>query len=752
MSQKGLFSTIVSFFKSLFGGNKSNQPPKNPLSEPLLKASNKEITGTLKVIEGSLPSDIHGVFHVSLPVGSVNSNGLPFPAKTTQLKPNGKYKKNPEYGSPIMNGDGMVIQVDLNDSPNPQVKTKLMKTPCYYADLATKQGTDHHGLMGFHNMGITRMSMVLGARNELNTATQPVRFKGQTEGSLMATYDVGRPYLLDPKTLELITPMGRASEWMTAEPPMVPWPFGIVQTSAHPAFDPLTQEVFTVNYSRDKGSYTHMEQTLHHLRHNKAVFKEKLETLSQNLLAKHGEGENDEEKDKELKKEFTDFFTNLNDHVEGKAHDPDEPKGDVYMYLLRWDGHGKMEKWELEDQTGDRLAIYECMHQIGITEDFIILTDCAFKFALDLLFDNPFPESKVIERLIRRLGTVKMEPFTTVYLVRRSELTPEKERAVAYRLNSPIPLETIHYSCDYANPEGVITLYGVHNAATCIAEWVRTFDKRAVDNKPVDPDYYSLFAVGSMDISRFGKWRIDSKTLSVLEEKSVVYEDPGKFREENLGPNTWTIVLYTYRDMISAEKVVPTIKQLWYVSDGTNKNLLTKFVYNLYKEYPHRKLSLKDIKDATERELPFGITRVNVETMKPEDYYQCADRTYIRGVQFISRKTPNPAIPEELDGYLFCPTQVGTALPGGGWTYSSEFWIFDATSVAKGPICKLKNEEVKFAFTLHTSWMPSANSSDQAYKISAREDYEEVISNISIKAETKLLEKFFEENIYPHFE
>jgi carotenoid cleavage dioxygenase-like enzyme len=730
MILKKTWNAILNFFKK-------NSEIKAIQGEPLLKASRKEITGELKIIEGKLPANIFGVFHVSLPVGTVNSEGLPFPEKTEEGK------NNPEFGSPIMNGDGMVIQVNLNQS-SPEVKTKLMKTPCFYADEATKQGTKHHGLMGFHNMGITRMSMVFGSRNELNTATQPVKFNGQKQGSLMATYDVGRPYLLDPKSLEIITPMGKSTEWMTAEPPMVPWPFGIAQTSAHPVFDPLTKEVYTVNYSRDKGSFTHMEQTIHHLRHNKESFKDKLEALAHKLV--------DHPDHDHVNEEVKGFFTNLNHHVDGKPHDHDEPKGDVFMFLLAWDGNGPMKRWELEDQTGDKLAIYECMHQLGITEDFIILTDCSFKFAMDLLFDNPFPESKVIERLIRRLSTVKMEAFTTVYLVKRKDMDPSKEKLTAYRLKEPIPLETIHYSCDYANPDGVITLYGVHNAATCIAEWVRTFDKRALDNKPVDPNYYSLFAVGSMDISRLGKWRIDSNSLEVLEEKSKVLEEPGKWKEDVIGPNTWTIVLYTYRDILSADKVVPTIKQFWYVSDGTDSNLLTKFVYNLYKDYPHRDLSLDDIKEATKRELPFSITRVNLETMETEDYYQCAKKTYIRGVHFIPRKTPDPSIPEELDGYLFCPVQVGTEIPEGGWTYSSEFWVFDATSISKGPICKMKNEEVKFGFTLHTSWMPEADTTDQSYKIPVREDYGEVIEGIKIKADTKFLEDFFEKNIYPHFE
>lgn len=732
MKLSNFITMILNFFKKLFGSRKSKKSTK----EPLLKTSREEFEGSLTVTEGILPADISGAFYVSYPVGSVNSSGLPFPEK----KPDGSH--NPEFGSPIMNGDGFIIQVDFTDAANPKVKTKLMKTPCYYADEATKMGTKHHGLMGFHNMGITRMSMVLGGRNQLNTATLPVKFKNQTHGSLLATYDVGRPYVLDPKSMELVTPVGRASEWMTAQPPMIPWPFGLIQTSAHPVFDPITQELFTVNYSKNKASYTHLEQSIHHLKHNRNLFKSKLEALAEELA--------DHPDTVHVKSQVNHFFHNLNDHVDGKQHDPDEPKGDVFMNLLLWKGEGALTNWTLSDQFGSKLAIYECMHQMGLTKDYIILTDCSFKFALDMLFDNPFPESKLIERLIRRLATVRMEPFTTTYIVKRRELNPTGGRATAYRLDKPIPLETIHYSCNYANPNGVITLMGVHNAATCIAEWVRTFDKRALDRKPVDPDYYSLFSVGSMDISRIGKWKIDAENLKLLKDQSSVYEDAGKYDEEQLGPNTWAISLYGYRGILSAEEPVNEIKQIWFLTDGTVKNLLTEFVFNLYKDYKHRKISLDLIKKLTEKELPFGMTRLNMETMKPEEYFQFDRNVFPRGVHFIPKKTPTPNLPPELDGYLVCPVQVGNSTVNPS-AYSSEFWVFDAQNISKGPVCKMAHPKMKFAFTLHTNWIPELNPSDQKFVIPVKSDYDEVLKNLELGIDRKFLKEFFEKNVYPHF-
>jgi carotenoid cleavage dioxygenase-like enzyme len=728
---------IIKAILNIFKKKSKSKNKKQSNKEPLLKTSREEFEGQLQAMEGALPNDLFGGFHVSYPVGSVNSGGLPFP----EFKPDGK--PNPEFGSPIMNGDGFIIQIDFDNPAGPHVKTKLMKTPCYYADEATKEGTKHHGLMGFHNMGITRMSMVLGGRNQLNTATQPVRFKNQTNGSMLATYDVGRPYVIDPKSLELVTPIGRASEWMTAQPPMVPWPFGLIQTSAHPVFDPLTQELFTVNYSKNKKSYTYLEQSIHHLKHNREKFKSKLEALADRLV--------EHESTEHVKSEVNHFFHHLNDHVDGKKHDSEEPKGDVFLNLLLWTGDGPLTQWTLSDQNGSKLAIYECMHQMGLTEDYLILTDCSFKFALDMLFDNPFPESKLIERLIRRLATVRMEPFTTTYIVKRKELTAGGGNATAYRLDKPIPLETIHYSCNYANPDGMITLLGIHNAATCIAEWVRTFDERALDGKPVDPDYYSLFAVGSMDISRIGKWKIDAENLKLLEDKSSVYWDAGKYEEENLGPNTWAISLYGYRGILSADEPVKEIKQMWFLTDGTVKNLLTKFIFNLYKDYEHRKIDDDLILKLTEKELPFGMTRLNIDTMQPEEYFQFDRNVFPRGVHFIPKKTPTPNVPLDLDGYLVSPVQVGNSTTNPT-AYSSEFWIFEAGNISKGPICKLTHPKIKFAFTLHTSWIPEIKSSDQEFKISTKEDYQEVLKNLELGVDRKFLEEFFEQNVYPHFD
>lgn len=85
---------MLNFFKKK-RASKESGPVVIPTKEPLLKTSLEEFEGSLKIIAGTLPADIHGAFHVSYPVGSVNSGDLPFPEKN----PDGTH--NSEYGTPL---------------------------------------------------------------------------------------------------------------------------------------------------------------------------------------------------------------------------------------------------------------------------------------------------------------------------------------------------------------------------------------------------------------------------------------------------------------------------------------------------------------------------------------------------------------------------------------------------------------------------------------------------------------------------
>ena len=210
-------------------------------------ASIAEIDVELTLIEGSVPSDMYGYVFINSACGTVNSKGLPY----KEFLPDGSF--NEEFGSPLINGDGVVIRFDLSESGKVKVSTGLMKPPCYYADVATSSPDSTYGDdFKFRNIGLGRRSLRLGTRNQLSTAVMPIRFKSEGVTRLLATFDAGRPFEFDPKTFKIITPIGKSEIWRSFLPFFMNTPFNTVMSTAHPVFDPDTEELFTVNFGKSK--------------------------------------------------------------------------------------------------------------------------------------------------------------------------------------------------------------------------------------------------------------------------------------------------------------------------------------------------------------------------------------------------------------------------------------------------------------------------------------------------------------------
>lgn len=728
-----ILEELLTGIEDLKGCRNLKPQTQTPADMALMKTTRTETDGKMTVFEGKLPADMSGVFYVIYPVGSVNSGGLPFP----QLI-NGKY--NGEYATPIMNGDGMIVSINLDGSQTPAIKSRIIKSPCYFADYNTRVGTAQHdellGMLNFSNFGISRMNMILGARDLLNTAVIPVKFK-DTPPFLLSTYDVGRPFIMDPVKLKLQSPLGATTDWVKATPDFLKWVFPIVQTTAHPSFDPNTQELFSVNYCKSSSAqeYKITERTAYYLEKDPIKFEAEME--------KFCETQKDEKDPAKIAEALMDFLNNLDHYMTGAPLAPATAAADTSVWLMRWKGDQTIEKWTLIDaEGGNAIQIDECMHQTSLTKDYIVLTQTAFKFALDLLINNPFPNHPCIDILIRYLLASSMLPFTDCYIVKRSDLKPGGGTVVANKVTLPtqeqvqdetgtshaIPCETIHYSCEYQNPNQKITFYAMHNSSSCVAEWIRPYDSAQISGKQVKTNLMGMFALGSMDVNRVGKWVIDCSSFVIDTVNSKQFSSPGKVSVANLpaanqntdfGPNTWTLGLYTYRDMISPVKTVDTIKYIWYIANGADPDYLTTFIYGLYKNAPDRILPVNDVLAYTKKGIPQSLIRMNCATMVPDDYYQFAYGTYIRSIQFIPRNSEKAGAVYETDGYLFCTMQV----PVDAVNYRSEYWVFDAAKVATGPVAKLLFSDIQFCFTLHSAYMESAQPYSLNYDVDVKTDY-----------------------------
>ncbi|MBX3246629.1 MAG: carotenoid oxygenase family protein [Myxococcales bacterium] len=190
-------------------------PPDGPAHDSILHGTRAEIDDEeLELVAGRVPSDILGFVFV---VG-----GVPY-----------------GDGTPLFTGDGMVMRFRF-EGGRARAKTKLLRTDCFRLDeVAT-------GDLAFRSNGQLRMSPQLGARNFANTALVP-----SPSGRILATYDAGRPWEIDPETLDVVSPVGQLSTWRPMLEGIVPGLalLPVHMSSAHPVWDPIDDRVYTVNWA-----------------------------------------------------------------------------------------------------------------------------------------------------------------------------------------------------------------------------------------------------------------------------------------------------------------------------------------------------------------------------------------------------------------------------------------------------------------------------------------------------------------------
>ena len=185
-----------------------------PLS--MSTAARRELDVQLQVVAGTLPRDLQG--H-SFTIGCV-----PMSADGPQVV-----------------GDGIVYRISF-DPTVAQFTSRLVRTDCFLMDEATRDDES----LGFQDHTFIRSSPVFGVRNFSNTAFQPIQ-----NGRLIVTYDAGRPWEIDPMTMEVITPVGLLERWHPFLPPATPALnfFPLSMTSAHPAYDAEEERTYFVNFA-----------------------------------------------------------------------------------------------------------------------------------------------------------------------------------------------------------------------------------------------------------------------------------------------------------------------------------------------------------------------------------------------------------------------------------------------------------------------------------------------------------------------
>ncbi|MFN9622321.1 MAG: carotenoid oxygenase family protein [Cyanobacteriota bacterium] len=773
------------------------QQPPTPFPSSLGFVKRKEIVNLqLVVLEGSIPDDLYGHAFFVGPGGFTDSQEL---GDSGLILPSSD-------GTPLFNGDPLVHRLDfskntLDGKVEVYITNKIPRTPCYYTDWACQNSHDFKGFR-YDNYGLARLSFQLGFRNEVNTAVIPMKFNEEEGYRLLLTWDAGRPFEIDPVSLEVATAVGSNEEWK--EQIDLPLPFGIYTTPAHPVFVPAAKtetggrgRLFTLNYGKSIGTalhpiinryvdapFTRTDQDLTAILNNlidqtefilKAIsagvhsvqwlakwLPESINQIGKNIAVSLTRLTRDVLKPRSapraelstssvssrlfgLVHELLQKTETPNQPLSGKSLEeslselqrligvlrgllPQAKAMSDFVHLISWDGENPLHQWKIllnEDPNKVPLRIMQSMHQIGVTENHVILMDTVFKLGAEQLLTSPAPDFPELERLIRDLLDFRQSDKTVLYIIDRNDLRTDVETVIAKRIE--LDRSTAHFLVDYKSPNNntnLISLHCVHNNGWDAAEWVRTYDRFSEFHLPGVVG----MATGSTDINVMGHYVINVDTGTV--EKKLA-KDP----ENNL---SWMLALYAF---CQPDGVTPpdNINQIFWNGWGSHCDLLPDYIQALNEPAKPRILSVNQAVEVASHGLAPTLLRLDTGEMEIKDQYVLPQDCFANSVQFIPRLNAHPG---SSDGYLMCIVNRSNQ------SNQNEFWIFDAQNLGAGPLCRLGHAEVKVGLTIHSTWVPRIQPRKATYCVSVRDDYDKRLEHINAQEEVI---QMFRDYVYPNF-
>lgn len=361
-----------------------------------------------------------------------------------------------------------------------------------------------------------------------------------------------------------------------------------------------------------------------------------------------------------------------------------------FLTLVLWSGDGDLRHVTLVDEDGETVGIDQNVHQIGVTQDYIVVMDTAFVIEAGQLFGTD------------ELQTQK--PESIVYIVRRADLTPGATEVMARRV--AIPREAAHFLVDYDNPGGRITLHLSHNVANDPSEWTRAGED-LFGGGTVPADLGGLLVAGT-DRCDLGRHIIDGERALLLDE-SVLFSD------DTYG---WGIALWANR----GTNVVAAFESLYWCGQGFSPELLTRRVVEAYADHPLRHHAVNNLPRTA---IPATLFRLNVRDMQVADGFTFPPGRICLSPQFI----PRPGSTSATDGYVSC-TMISDDRSDTN-SSGDEIWIFDAANLAQGPLCRLGHPEMDLGFTLHTTFIHDPKPRTATYNVDVMADHAAGLATLS---------------------
>ncbi|NVJ00373.1 carotenoid oxygenase family protein [Myxococcus sp. AM009] len=571
----------------------------------------------LQVLAGALPADLQGHVYVAGP--SVHA------------------------GSPALASDGLVMRLDFQVG-GARFTSATMRTPSYFTRQQVDAGATARGpltrlLNRFRETTLADVSLTLGPQETPNTAP----FLVEGERMLLVTTDAGRPWAIHPKTLKAYTPLGYLREWNRALP--TPWVFPLLQSTAHPAFDPAERM-----------------------------------------------GPRADDKRPRL------FFTN---------HAPKWPLGPGFTQLVSWDTEeNRLNHWKLMDAATGEPVVASSLHQIAATRDYVVLLDANFPINFwQIAAQAAVPFLPRVQRAVEWLTASPAAPQAVFWVVRRADLQtspgtldPENPPLVsAHRFQAGGG--GLHFAAIHENPDDVITLVVGHSPTEDLSHTLEPGELLINGNRVQDWQAGMPTAV-PVTRSSMGVHRIDMKRQRI---QSNLYSHDDftwgltVFSNAGLVNGELEAHLRLLGHVMNGK--VPSKELALYLnSDGFTADMVPEALYQLYKPVVGDKSALPIRDGRAASFFKFFVDSGRFEGyVLPTGWFGFAPQ-FVPSARFpqvphwkgyvvaLVVSDPTPDLPENSTG--------------------DEVWVFDSEDLAKGPICRLGSRNFDVGMTLHTTFLP----------------------------------------------
>ncbi len=336
----------------------------------------------------------------------------------------------------------------------------------------------------------------------------------------------------------------------------------------------------------------------------------------------------------------------------------------IFTRVVRRVGDCGIETFDLVDRAGRPIKIEQSMHQMGLSQNYLVLADCSVRIEPEQLLNTEMSRPS--------------DPVTRLFFVRRGDLRAGRN---ALAVEVKIPREMAHFTVDYEERNGMVVLHGAHISGADPSEWIRKSDRLWPSGGL--PSRQALGQLTSpSDRAPVARYAIDPRVGKVTGQPNLVWHE-----------SAWGWALETH------DAGIDRLDRIFWNTLGYDPALLTERIVRMYGRHPFRSVALSQL---PREAVPGGIFRVDAQ-----GEYRVGDGyTFPRGVGNSS--------PQLLGShYLGVLMQVGTV---------NELWILRANALQEGPVCRLGSKNFQPGFTIHTHWMDSLRSAPAGERVSVRRD------------------------------